>query len=233
MHSFTHIHKESGAASASQRRGIVAFSAWRYDLLVQWFVMHGKEQAFRRMTTDLAGLQPGESVLDVGCGTGTLALEAKKRVGGTGRVCGIDPSQSLLAGAHRKAKRNSLSIDFQPGGIEQIPFPDHSFDVVLSTFMMHHVPDDLKRQGFVEIVRVLKAGGRLLLIDFKRAEEHQSQPEPLGAGSMGLQDLPALMKDVGFSQIEMGEIPFHIRSAVAVHKHYGFIRARKGLVAEK
>src|SRR5690349_8917624 len=140
MHSFTHAHKESGAESASQRQGIVAFSAWWYDLLVQWFVMHGKEQKFRRMITDLVELQPGESVLDVGCGTGTLALVAKKRVGEIGRVCGIDPSPSLLSGARHKAKRSGLSIDFQPGGIEQIPFPDHSFDVVLSTFMMHHVP---------------------------------------------------------------------------------------------
>ncbi|HET8842420.1 MAG TPA: class I SAM-dependent methyltransferase [Ktedonobacteraceae bacterium] len=232
MHSFTHAHKESGAESASQRPGIVAFSAWWYDLLVQWFVMHGKEQKFRRMITGLVELQPGESVLDVGCGTGTLALVAKKCVGEIGRVCGIDPSPSLLSGARRKAKRSGLSIDFQPGGIEQIPFPDRSFDVVFSTFMMHHVPDDLKRQGLAEIARVLKAGGRLLLIDFKHAEEHQSQPES-PAGSLGLQDLPALMKAVGFSQREIGEIPFHIRSAVAEHKYYGFILARKGRGAER
>src|SRR5882724_1248484 len=176
MHSFTHHHRESDEKSIPERQGVITISAWLYDLMTQWFVMHGKEQTFRRMIADLAQLQPGEAVLDVGCGTGTLALVAKKRVGEMGRVCGIDPSSQLLVGARRKAKRAVLPIDFQPGGIEQIPFSNQSFDVVLSTFMMHHLSDDLKRQGLSEIVRVLKPGGRLLVVDFKRPEEDQSQP---------------------------------------------------------
>ena len=91
--------------------------------------------------------------------------------------------------------------------IEQLSFPDQSFDVVLSTLMMHHVPDDLKRRGLSEIARVLKAGGCLLVVDFKRPEEYQSQPGQFGVGEMGLQDLPVLMKEAGFSQMETGEIP--------------------------
>jgi len=54
--------------------------------------------------------------------------------------------------------------------IEQLAFPDHAFDVVLSTLVMHHLPDDLKRLGLAELVRVLKPGGRLVIIDFKRAQ---------------------------------------------------------------
>lgn len=223
MYSFTHHHRRSDERSASRKReAIITFSAWRYDLIVRWFVMHGKEQVFRQMVADLARLQPGEAVLDVGCGTGTLALKAKEHVGQTGRVCGIDPSMPLLAGARRKAERAGLALDFQVGGIEQIGFPDQSFDVVLSTFMLHHVPDDLKNQGLSEIARVLKAEGRLLVVDFKRPEGHQDQP-----GQFGLQDLPALMKEAGFSQTETGEIPFPIRSFDAGHQHYGFVLARK------
>jgi ubiquinone/menaquinone biosynthesis C-methylase UbiE len=233
MHSFTHTHKEAGEGSAHQRRGIITISAWFYDLMVRWFVMHGREQEFRQMIVDLARLQSGETVLDVGCGSGTLPLVAKKRVGKTGRVCGIDPSVPLLAGARRKAAKVGLPIDFQPGGIEQIPFSDQSFDVVLSTFMMHHLPDDLKRQGLSEIARVLKPGGCLLVVDFKRAEEHQGQPAQPGAGSMGLQDLSVLMKEAGFSQMETGEIPFHIRSFDAGHQHYGFISARSSQGRER
>lgn len=232
MHSFTHTHREAGEGSAHERRGIVTISAWLYDLMVRWFVMHGREQEFRQMITDLAQLQPGETALDVGCGTGTLALVAKKRVGKTGRVCGIDPSVQLLTGARRKAARSGLPIDFQFGGIEQIPFSDQSFDVVLSTFMMHHLPDDLKRQGLSEITRVLKAGGRLLVIDFKRPEKYQSQPGQFGVGSMGLQELPVLMKEVGFSRTETGEIPFHLRSLAAGHQNHGFVLARKSQAEE-
>jgi SAM-dependent methyltransferase len=72
--------------------------------------------------------------------------------------------------------------------------------------MMHHLPDDLKRQGLAEIVRLLKAGGRLVIVDFKRPETHDSQPKRLGAGEMGIQDLPVLMKNAGFAEVESGEI---------------------------
>jgi SAM-dependent methyltransferase len=231
MHSFTHHHQRRDAQPPSSRRGaIITFPAWRYDLIVRWFVMHGKERVFRAKIADLAQLQAGEAVLDVGCGTGTQALVAKVRVGTTGRVCGIDPSVSLLAGARRKAARAGLAIDFQVGGIEHIAFPDQSFDVVLSTFMFHHVPDDLKRQGLSEVARVLKTDGRLLVVDFKHSEGPHKQPGQFGAGALGLQELPALMKEAGFSQVETSEIPFHIRSLAAGHQLYGYVLARKGAV---
>ncbi len=220
--------------SAPQTRGLVVnFSAWRYDLIVQWFVMRGREPRFRQMTADLARLQPGEAVLDVGCGTGTLALVAKERVGETGRVAGIDPSAPLLDGARRKAARRGLPIDFQLGVIEQIAFPDQSFDVVLNTFMMHHLPHDLKRQGLAEIARVLKPGGRLLVVDFKRQEDHPVRSDWLGTtGEIGVQDLPALMKEVGFSRIETGDVAFKVRSLggrEAGHETVGFVLGRKSL----
>jgi ubiquinone/menaquinone biosynthesis C-methylase UbiE len=165
----------------------------------------GREQTFRRRIADLALLQPGEMVLDVGCGTGSLALEARQRVGETpeggtaGRVSGIDPSWQMIARARRKAERTDLMIDFQVGVIEQLTFPDQSFDVVLSTFMMHHLPDDLKRQGLAEIARVLKPGGRLLILDFRGRA---------GPWHSSIQDQPALMKDAGFSAIETGKARF-------------------------
>ncbi len=161
--------------------------------------MPPKEQAFRPRIADLARLQPGEVVLDVGCGTGTLALEALQRVGATGRVSGIDPSGQKIAHARHKAERAGLSLDFQVVVIEQLVFPDQTFDVVLSTFMMHHLPDDLKCQGLAEIVHVLKPGGHLLVFDMKG---------PAGPWKSSIRDQPALMKEAGFSQIETGKTRF-------------------------
>jgi len=193
-----HHHWKPGETMASKTRGSVWNWAWRYDLLIG-FATLGREQAFRRTIADLAQLQPGEVVLDVGCGTGTLAIIARQRVGETGRVSGIDPSQQMIARARRKAERAGLTIDFQIGVIEQLSFPDQSLDVVLSTFMMHHLPDDLKRQGLAEIVRVLKPEGRLLVVDMKG---------PAGPWKSRIADQPALMKEMGFSQVETGETRF-------------------------
>jgi ubiquinone/menaquinone biosynthesis C-methylase UbiE len=191
-------HRESGGASAPQTRGFVWNWSRRYDFLMG-IVTLGREQAFRQRIADLARLQPGERVLDVGCGTGMLAMVTKERVGETGRVSGIDPSPQMIARANRKAVRSDLAIDFQVGVIEQLSFPDQSFDVVLSTFMMHHLPDDLKRRGLAEIARVLKSGGRLLVLDMQG---------PAGPWKSTIADQPALMKEAGFSQVETGETRF-------------------------
>jgi ubiquinone/menaquinone biosynthesis C-methylase UbiE len=172
---------------APKTRGIVIHWARTYDLIL-WFATRGEEQNLRRRFVDLARLQPGEVALDVGCGTGTLAIEVCERVGATGRVVGVDPSRQMIARARRKARRAGTSIDFQPGVIEHLSFPDHSFDIVLCTWVIHHVPKEIKQQGLSEIARVLKSEGRLLIVD------------------ASVNDLP--LEEAGFSQIDAGEIPF-------------------------
>ena len=221
-------HAKSGEVSSKATQGFVIDWGWRYDLMLWWHnvLSRGKWQELQHTITDLAQFQPGETVLDVGCGTGTLAITAKQRVGTAGRVYGIDPGLKQITRARSKAGRADLSIDFQVGVIEQLAFPDQSFDVVLSTFMMHVVPDDLKRQGLAEMARVLKPGGRLLVVDFRRPEEHENQSErPVHAGpwQSGVQDQPALMKEAGFSQIESGEI----ETGTTKLPEVGFARARK------
>ena len=147
--------------SIPKTRGVVITGAWRYDLLlgVGNLLSGGKLQALRQMTADLAELRSGETVLDVGCGTGTLALIVKERIGAAGRMVGVDPSPQMIARARRKAQRAKCAIDFQLGVIEYLPFLDQSYETVLATMMMHQLPDDLKRQGLGEIARVLKSGG--------------------------------------------------------------------------
>src|ERR1700687_2708919 len=93
---------EQGAAPSTT--GIVLHRAFLYDLFV-WLVSLGRGQVYRGRALDLAYLKPGESVLDIGCGTGTLAIAAKQRVGPTGRVHGIDASPEMIARAIREATK--------------------------------------------------------------------------------------------------------------------------------
>lgn len=210
MHSFaSHRHSKSKASPAQETKGLVLNSGWRYDLgewLHNTFSFQGMLRKLRQRTINLAQLQPGEQVLDVGCGTGTLAIEAARRVGRPGRVAGVDPGAQQIARARAKAARRNLPIEFLVGVIEQLPFPDQSFDVVFSTLMMHHLPTPLKRQGLAEIARVLKPGGRLVIADFRHKQERAGLAVNFHAGGSRLQDLEALLKEASFDQLATEEL---------------------------
>lgn len=211
MHSSTHRrHGESSQAPAKQTSGLILDGGWRYDLhgwLIDACLFRGMGQQLRRRAVALAGIQPAETVLDVGCGTGTLAIDVQRRVGSAGRVFGIDPSAQQIARACAKAARRHLPIDFQIGVIERLAFPDQAFDVVLSTLMMHHLPASLRRQGLAEIARVLRPGGRLVIADFKRRQERSGQAARFHAGGIAVQDLAVLVSEAGFAQVETEEMP--------------------------
>jgi ubiquinone/menaquinone biosynthesis C-methylase UbiE len=142
-----------------------------YDVVVAILTL-GRAAALRRATVDLAGIAPGEMVLDVGCGTGAVAMEVRRRLDAGGQVYGIDPAPQMIAVARRKAKRARLAIDYRVAAVEALPFSDDSFDLVISSLMMHHLPADLQRAGMAEMYRTLKPGGRLLVVDFKAASAH-------------------------------------------------------------
>src|SRR5262245_24147487 len=135
--------------------------------------MFGREGAFRAKLIDLARLKPGDTVLDVGCGTGTLAIAAKRRVGPTGTVYGLDASPEMIARATKKARKAGTEVVFRNELVEAIPFPDAHFDAVLSTLMLHHLPRKARRQCASEMRRVLKPGGRVLAVDFGGAERRE------------------------------------------------------------
>src|SRR5712692_8514718 len=210
MHSFArHRHREASKASAKETKGLILNRGWRYDLEIWFcdtFVFRGQWRELRLRTANLARIQPGEQVLDVGCGTGTLAMEVARRVGRAGRVAGVDPGTQQIARARAKAARRNVPIEFQIGVIEQLPFPDQTFDVVLSTLMLHHLPASLKRQGLSEVARVLKPGGRLVIADFKRKKERQGRAARFHAGGSSMQDLAAMVSDAGFEDLETEEM---------------------------
>jgi len=227
MHSFKHHHHGSGEASAKATNGLIMKGGWRYDVHGWFFdtcVFRGQGRALRQRTVTLARIQPGDQVLDVGCGTGTLALEVQQRVGATGRIVGIDPGSAQIARACAKAARRHVSVAFQIGVIEQLAFPDQTFDVVLSTLMMHHLPASLKAQGLAEIARVLKPGGRLVIADFTRKRDRAGLAAHFHAGGSSLHELAALVADAGFAQVDMEEMRPPRFSAFP---GAGFVRAYK------
>ena len=156
--------------AALNTNGIVLHRALLYDWFV-WLVSLGRERAYREKALDLAELKTGEFVLDIGCGTGTIAVAAKRRVGPTGKVYGIDASPEMLARASKKATKAGKEVVFQNGIVEALPFPDGQFDVILSTVMLHHLGRKARRQCAHEVRRVLKLGGRVLVVDFARPAE--------------------------------------------------------------
>lgn len=145
MYSFARrLHSQRGheadKPSSGATKGAILNQGWRYDLtlrLMDIVLFRGQVRTLRRRTADLANIRLGERALDVGCGTGTLALDLQRRVGAAGFVAGVDPGPEQIAYARLKAARRHAPVDFQVGVIERLPFSDQSFDVVFSTLMMH------------------------------------------------------------------------------------------------
>lgn len=192
-----------------------------HDMMLQWLFL-GREQAVRRRTIEIAAVQPGDRVLDVGCGSGALTQAALAQVGPQGEVCGLDIGPEMIERAQRNvaAAKMAPPLSFRVGAAQDIPFPDGYFDVVLNSLTLYNMPDDTaRRQAFAEMSRVLKPGGRLMVVEF----ELPTQPwlRRLAVALLGerkAQTNPRLLADmmaeVALTDIQQGQIEIEIISFV-------------------
>ncbi|MGH2993171.1 MAG: class I SAM-dependent methyltransferase [Solirubrobacterales bacterium] len=138
-----------------------------YDPLIRWTT---RETTFKRRLLEQVSPGPGDRILDLGCGTGTLAVLIK-RAQTAAEVSGLDADPEMLAPARAKAAADGVEIRFDEGLSNELPYEDGFFDTVVSTLFFHHLAPQVKRQTAAEIARVLRPGGKLHVADWGRPSD--------------------------------------------------------------
>ena len=197
----------------------VGFLTPFYDSVIKIF-------AFEKFYQKIASQIPQNKtvhILDVGCGTANLAIAIKKR-SPKAEILGIDPDEKILKIAKEKIKKEKLDIKLIKAFAQKLPFKKQSFDYVVSSFAVHHIPPNLKDQAFLEMYRVLRSGGTILIIDIGEPKNLLAKItgtvfsliESVGPNLRGF--IPKALKEVGFYNVKEVESKFGLIS---------FYRARK------
>ena len=166
----------------------------------------------RRLVREAVAAQPGERILDVGCGPGYYVAELAEETGPEGSVTGVDQSPAMLAVARRRAEGLG-NVSFAEGDATALPVEDASFDAAVSVQVMEYVPD--VPAALAELRRVLRPGGRVVLwdVDWSTASWHSEDPERMSR-VLAVWDqhlmhpalprrLGALLREAGFTAVEM------------------------------
>ena len=207
--------------------------AFRFSVLAPFsdplVALTTRERTFKHELRQQADAGPGHTVLDVGCGTGTLAIwmkQARPEISMTG----IDADSTMLAQAKGKAERAEVDIAFEQGLSSHLPYADRAFDRIVSSLFFHHLTRTETGKTIAEIFRVLKPGGLLCVADWRKHANILMRwlfwPVQLLDGFPRTQDnvaglLPQLFRQGGFAEVAVQG------SLATVHGSLAFYRATK------
>jgi ubiquinone/menaquinone biosynthesis C-methylase UbiE len=175
-----------------------------YDPLLRWGM---REETFKRQLIHQANIQPGQRVLDLGCGTGTLTILIKQSIP-KAEVVGLDGDPMVLEIARSKAAKAGVDLTLDYGMAYRLPYPDGSFNRVLSSLVFHHLTREDKRRTIGEAYRVLRPGGEFRVVDFGKPyglygnllSPFIKRLEHASDNVRGM--LPVMMREAGFEQAE-------------------------------
>jgi ubiquinone/menaquinone biosynthesis C-methylase UbiE len=180
-----------------------------YDLFARTVL---REKLVKRRLIERARIAPGHRVLDLGCGTGTLAI-AIKRMHPSARVTGLDADRKILAIARKKAAHASLDVTFDLGDATVLPYSDGSFDRVVSSLLYSVLSRAGKQSATHEVYRVLAKGGGLFIADFgpphtpwgRLVARRMRRFEPIASNLDGC--LPMMLREAGFRNVgDIGQV---------------------------
>jgi ubiquinone/menaquinone biosynthesis C-methylase UbiE len=188
----------------------ITLRAFRFNAVVNHLMFAGRRGRVYDQIVVLSGVQPGDSVLDVGSSSGYLTGRLAAAAGPSGRVTGVDPSAPAISYAQRHARPG---MTYTVGVAQDLGLPDASFDIVTCTLAMHHIPARQRKAAFAEMYRVTRPGGRLLTADLAPLLRFGGQRELQAAAADPLRDLAAA---AGYQVDSAGRLPL-LRYIVAVH----------------
>lgn len=181
-----------------------------YDPLVR---ITCRETYFKKRMIETAEIKPGQQILDVGCGTGTLLMQIHSQNGSVD-LHGLDGDPEILNMARHKAEAASADVNWIQAYSTEIPLANNSLDLVTNSLMIHHLIPDDKIKTFNEIHRVMKPGGRLVLADWGKPSNllyrilfkfirildgHKNTLDHLNG------KIPVMIQSAGFEQVKITE----------------------------
>jgi ubiquinone/menaquinone biosynthesis C-methylase UbiE len=188
--------------------GVLVGHGHTYDMFAAVHFGGRRRWVFTRLA-DESGARPGDRVLDVGCGTGYFTRVMAEAVMPGGTAVGVDPSREVIAYARRRTRLANCS--FSEGIAEALEAPDGSYDVVVSSLMIHHLPERLRPRAIGEMFRVLRSGGSVLIADFRPPASRVGR-HLLGAltdrimAENRVDLLEPVVREAGFEQLHNGDL---------------------------